>query len=323
MNIPDNTPRHPIRVVAQRTGLSTATIRAWERRYGAVEPARSEGGQRLYSDHDLERLGLLHELTQAGRSIGLVAGLPEDEAKALLLEDRLSTSQATPSGPASGPQQQVDQAYAKILAFDAQGLERLLWRSALSLGGTSFLDDLVGPLLERVGSGWVNGEIAPAQEHLGSEIIDQVLDRVIQQSRSDHGPSLVVSTFPGERHGLGARLVSTAAVLRGWSVNFLGTELPVAEIAAAAAGVGAAGVAISMVARDRVAEAQSAIISLRGQLDPSVLLLVGGRAARMLDVGSLPDGVWIHDGLEALPLPPTNGYARQQAGRATATPSYA
>jgi len=75
---PDATPRHPIRVVARRTGLTPATIRAWERRYGAVEPARSEGGQRLYSDLDLERLDTLRHLTEMGRSISSVAPLDRE-----------------------------------------------------------------------------------------------------------------------------------------------------------------------------------------------------------------------------------------------------
>ena len=60
-------PRHPVRVVAQRTGLSSHVLRAWERRYGVVAPHRTEGGQRLYSDADIERLSLLRTLTAAGR----------------------------------------------------------------------------------------------------------------------------------------------------------------------------------------------------------------------------------------------------------------
>ena len=65
--------RHPIRVVAQRTGLTPATIRAWERRYDAVAPTRSEGGQRVYTDLDVQRLRTLKALTDAGRGISMVA----------------------------------------------------------------------------------------------------------------------------------------------------------------------------------------------------------------------------------------------------------
>ena len=73
-------PRHPMGAVAQRTGLSSDVIRAWERRYGVVSPERSSGGHRLYSDADVEKLRLLHRLTLAGRQIG---GLVQLEQSAL------------------------------------------------------------------------------------------------------------------------------------------------------------------------------------------------------------------------------------------------
>ncbi|NIP80241.1 MAG: MerR family transcriptional regulator [Gemmatimonadetes bacterium] len=67
--------RHPIGVVSERTGLTPDVLRVWERRYGVVEPSRSDGGQRLYTDADIERLRLLHLATLAGRSIGQVVEL--------------------------------------------------------------------------------------------------------------------------------------------------------------------------------------------------------------------------------------------------------
>src|SRR6476661_3084343 len=79
--------RHPIAVVAERTGLSQDVLRVWERRYGVVTPKRGPGGQRLYSDADVERLALLHAATRAGRGIGQVAGLTTHAIAALVDED--------------------------------------------------------------------------------------------------------------------------------------------------------------------------------------------------------------------------------------------
>ena len=190
MNTYDIIPRHPIRVVAQRTGLTTATLRAWERRYMAIQPSRSEGGQRIYSDSDVQRLITLRELTKGGRSISVVAELSEEAAEALLAEDR-TMAVATEGSSENGEQDGwVDRAYIQVRALDADGLERTLWQAAMILGAPPFLDDVVGSLLTQIGEGWVAGEITPAQEHLSTGIIVRVLQRLTDQARSKDGPRI-------------------------------------------------------------------------------------------------------------------------------------
>src|SRR6185503_11676275 len=81
------THRHPMRVVTRRTGLSAEILRVWERRYRVVTPARTQTGRRLYSDAEIERLHLLHRATLGGRSIGLVAALPDAALEELLRKD--------------------------------------------------------------------------------------------------------------------------------------------------------------------------------------------------------------------------------------------
>src|SRR5512137_2682175 len=75
--------RYPIRVVALLTGVPTDTLRAWERRYGAVEPGRDERG-RLYDDGHLRKLKLLRRLVERGHAIGRIARLGEPELERLL-----------------------------------------------------------------------------------------------------------------------------------------------------------------------------------------------------------------------------------------------
>src|SRR5512133_1251712 len=66
----------PIQMVARLTGLTTHVIRIWEQRYRAVEPQRTAGNHRVYSQEDIERLTLLRDLTRAGHNIGQIARLP-------------------------------------------------------------------------------------------------------------------------------------------------------------------------------------------------------------------------------------------------------
>src|SRR5690606_10217495 len=94
--------RHPIGVVARRTGMKPDLIRAWERRYNAVEPGRTETRRRSYSDGDIERLLLLRRVVSSGRGIGQVAHLSNRELRALLAEGS-ARAWAAPAGAAVPP----------------------------------------------------------------------------------------------------------------------------------------------------------------------------------------------------------------------------
>ena len=298
MDIYETIPRHPIRVVAQRTGLTPATIRAWERRYAAVAPSRSDGGQRVYSDQDVKRLITLRDLTKGGRSISVVADLSNAAAEALLMEDRAMAVATEGSSENGAPEGWIDRAYTQVRAIDADGLERTLWQAVMTLGAQSFLDDVVGSLLTQIGEGWVKDEITPAQEHLSTGIIIQILQRMTDQARVKDGPTLVVATLQGELHGLGARLTSAVAIFEGWRVVYLGTDLPVVDIVTTAESVNASAVAISIVNLDKLSDTVSLIRTLRERLDPQVSLLLGGGAAGVLEADRLPLGVSLLSGLE-------------------------
>lgn len=301
-------PRHPIRVVAHRTGLTPATIRAWERRYDAVKPARSDGGQRLYSDLDIDRLNTLRALTDIGRSISSVAALPREAAEALLAEDREAVPGRDGAPPPESEGAWVDDAYRHITDMDAGALERTLWRSFLALGAKQFLVQVAAPLLSRVGRAWAAGAVSPAQEHFGSSVLERVLTWIDDPSRSNQdGPTVLIGTLPGEQHALGARLAAAAASLEGWHTVYLGPGLPVDEIAGAARNVGAEAVAISAVQTHDIPGTAKHLTELRGLLGPETALIVGGGAARLLSRDRLPAGVRVFDSLDAFALPPGNG----------------
>jgi len=289
--------RHPIRVVAQRTGLTPATIRAWERRYDAVTPTRSEGGQRVYSDVDVQRLSTLKALADAGRGISMVAALSLADAEALLTED-LSTRIPSDSSGLAVPPSGLDEAYRCVRDLDDEGLEKSLWRALVIHGARPFLSQVAGRLIQLLGEGYEGGQITPAHEHLASEVIERILARLVDRARPHDAPSLIVSTLPGEKHGLGARLASAAATLDGWSVVYLGTDLPVEEVAMAALTLAADGVAISVVRRVDAMASASALADLRQALDPRVLLFVGGGGLAEIPEVLMPAGLIQMVGLE-------------------------
>src|SRR3712207_5380935 len=128
-------PRYPVRVVTGRTGLSADVLRAWERRYGAVRPQRSAGGQRLYSEEDVARLTLMRRATLAGHSIAEIARLDVPALEALLEEP--APAQSGP--PAEAIEAVVAAALAATERLDAGAVEGALKRGALAFGGTAMV----------------------------------------------------------------------------------------------------------------------------------------------------------------------------------------
>lgn len=273
-------PRHPVRVVAQRSGLSTHVLRAWERRYGVVSPARSEGGQRLYSDADIERLTLLRQLTSHGGAIGQLAQLSRVELARLAQADqaeRVGLDTAAGEGEAG---RWRESALRAIEALDGAGLRRQMERGVVALGVHPFLDRVVAPVLTEVGQRWRAGSLGIAHEHLATAVFRQVLSWVRETTEAGtRGPTVVVATPPNQVHEGGALLVAATAAAEGWRVVYLGVDLPVAEIAAAAQRTRAQAVALSLIHPTGDPTLGGQLAALRRALPADLPLLVGGAAA--------------------------------------------
>lgn len=298
-----HTPRHPIRIVARRTGLSQATLRAWERRYRVVDPSRTETGRRLYSDADIAYLDCLRELTELGRSISSLSELSRAEALDLLREER-SRGGADPSqraSPHEAAAHWVEEGYRAILQLDAGALDGTLRRASFALGARAFLDEVALPLLGRIGEGWEAGALSPAKEHFGSDLIERVVHNLTPLPAGEGGePRVVFATLQGERHGLGARLAAAAAVGEGWHAVYLGTDLPAADIAETVLEVDARAVAISVVSRNRAGETLRELALLRDALLDGRPIFLGGRGAGDLPIDRLPPGIRVVSGLDGL-----------------------
>jgi DNA-binding transcriptional MerR regulator/methanogenic corrinoid protein MtbC1 len=278
-----------MRVVTRRTGLSADLLRAWERRYEVVKPSRSEGGRRLYSDADIERLRLLYRATLAGRSIGQVAELSTEALSGLVRQDAKADAEAEPAGQgAQGSELMPSPPATGYLAdcirsaerLDAPGLDATLRRAAVALPAAVLLDGVVVPLLERLGTGWREGTLRPAHGHLASAVLRRLLERMIESASSPLATaSLVVATPVGQVHEFGALVVAATAAAEGWRVTYLGTDLPAEDIAEAAARTRARAVALSVVFPAGDAALEDELRHLRAALPKDVTLVVGGAAA--------------------------------------------
>lgn len=270
---------HPIQVVVRRSGVSADLLRAWERRYGAVAPSRSEGGHRLYSDADIERLRLIKEAMLGGRRISDVAALPTAEIARLVSRD---AAERPPDGPDAGASEAANtflaQALTAVRQADQVALRAILSRALFARTPDRFALEIATPLMRALGELWARGELTPAHEHAASEVVRRLLQEMLDMLHpADGAPRLVVATLAGQRHDLGALSAAIAAALDGWRVTYLGSDLPAADIAQVAADVGAAAVALSITTPG--ASLPADLTTLRKRLGRSTPVLVGGQQA--------------------------------------------
>jgi MerR family transcriptional regulator, light-induced transcriptional regulator len=276
---------HPIQVVVRRAGITADVLRAWEKRYGVVMPARSVTGRRLYSDADIERLRLVREAMAGGRRIGDVAKLSHGVLERLVREDRervVANTEAGLRSPVDEPDL-LDPALAAVRQADQRGLYRLLFRAVLVLTPSRFIEELATPLMHEVGALWERGELSPGHEHAATEAMRRVLSEMFAmlQASSDGRPSLVVATPSGQRHEIGAMLAATTAALEGWRVTYLGADLPAHDIARIARDVRAVAVAVSVTTDE--GDTPTELVRLRKALGRDVPILVGGQQTAALN----------------------------------------
>jgi MerR family transcriptional regulator, light-induced transcriptional regulator len=269
-----------IQAVAERTGLSAHVIRAWERRYRAIEPERSPGKHRLYSDAEIERLTMLRRAVEGGHSIGQIARMPAQELAALVANrppPAHASNRALPDDPAVAIRSEAVRA---VEQFDSAALETTLRSALLKLGHNGLLRMVIAPLAEEVGERWRRGELTAAHEHFFTASVKVLLGDLTRQFAPPlTAPRIVVGTPTGQLHELGAIMAAATAANLGWRPIYLGPSLPAHEIAGAALRNEAAAVALSIVYPEDDPNLARELTDLARLLPANTRIMAGGRAA--------------------------------------------
>ena len=279
-------PRYPIRIVAARVGLTEMTVRAWERRYAAVAPARSSGGQRLFSDADVERLLLLRALTRQGTAISALAPVSTPALRRMAPDVAAVSSMGI--GAADGAcvrelTSELTGCRRAIAALDADRLHHTLMRLALECGPLAFLEEVASPLCAWIGDEWSRNRLSEAQEHSASQVLRQVLGFMLQTLRRERREHhVVLTTLAGERHEFGAMMAGIIAAHDGWSFHYLGADLPGSTIGSMVKRVEARLVAVSIVAPIGAQPARE-LVALRRAAGRRVEIVVGGPSSAVVD----------------------------------------
>ncbi len=252
----DSPARHPIQVAASRSGLNVDLIRAWERRYQAVTPQRSDSQRRLYRDEDIERLRLLAQATRAGRRIGDIAQLPTDKLQELIQTDEVARNDV-PWQPSARPNTEIVGAYfeqcvAAVNDLNPEHLQQTLQEAEETLEEPFMQEDLIAPLVQHIQDECRQGSLRYAQKRMADNIIQSHLVHYATcpgNGRSNPWRAIVASmtlqegTLPLLRLGVAVRAY-------GWSPIYLGHDIAADEVAYAAQRAHAGCITIATGARE-------------------------------------------------------------------------
>ena len=249
--------------VSKRAGVSPELLRAWERRYGLLEPTRSAGGLRLYSPADVARVRLMRRLIADGFAAAEAAGLARGDAMPRAADE------SALAAARSDLREALD-------SFDEPGAQAAFDRLLALTSVDTLLADVVVPYLDELGARWARGEASIAQEHFASGLLRGRLLGMARGWGQGLGPVAVLACLPGEQHDLGLIAFGLALRARGWRIVYLGPDAPIDTVMEVGAQPEPVAVVLSAVSDDRVKPVLPALRKLAGHRR----VALGGGAAQ-------------------------------------------
>src|SRR4051812_31119483 len=214
---------YPIRAASRLSRLSVDTLRAWERRYGAVVPQR-QNGLRLYTPADIERLSMLREALDQGHSIGQAVMLSTSDLKELI--SAKPNSQIS-KDPEAVQRQPIEAIVAALDNFSYAAADHELSIQACVLTPRELVHHVALPLMRLVGERWENQRIHVAQEHMLSQLLSNLLGGLIRVFSTDNPPvTILMATLSNDHHSFGLLAAAMLCAGAGVGVIHLGPNLP-------------------------------------------------------------------------------------------------
>lgn len=280
MNLRDSTPIDlTIAAVERDTGIGKDTLRVWERRYGFPVPHRDIHGERIYPMVQVEKLRVIKRLMDQGHRPGRIVAQSIEALQHLSRgEASLQTSQARPSVEGDS---QLAMCITMLQMQDEESLRNHLLKTVTQEGLQKFVTQWVAPLTGMVGDAWARGDLAVHQEHLFTECVSRILRQAIAaipKGAKPKGPTILLTTFPQESHGLGLLMVESLLTLQGCRCVSLGTQTPVRDIVQAAIAHEAHVVALSFSVNMNTNQIVDGLTELKLLLPEHIEVWAGGQA---------------------------------------------
>ena len=267
-----------IAAVERDTGLTKDTLRVWERRYGFPNPGRDGFGERLYPIDQVDKLRVLRRLMDAGHRPGKLIHLPMHALLLLGRQERLPASAApAQTAAASVTAPDVGEFLTLIRSRQPEVLRRSLAQALLRLGLERFVFDVAAPLARLIGEVWPRDELESFDERLSIESLQTVMRGALASISSPGAPpTVILTTVPGEPHGLGLLMTESLLSLQGCRCLSLGVQTPLWDAVLAARAHRADVLALSFSSALNAAQVVDSLAELREMLPATIGIWAGG-----------------------------------------------
>lgn len=222
--------KYSIQLVSKLSGIGVHTIRAWEKRYNALTPNRSQTGRREYNDTDLEKLVFLSQLCTLGHSIGKIANLPSSELKTML--DKFAKTSRTEiqikDGNDFNLQSTIDNMLLAITMYKLEIIDHELSKIKLLVSTKDLIFKVLLPLLSKVGELIQKRQLTISGELAFYAILKFHLGEVIYKSRRKNQglEKILVAAPEGTFDEVPLLLVSILLISKNFEVIYLGNNSP-------------------------------------------------------------------------------------------------
>jgi len=214
---------YQIHDLEQLSGIKAHTIRIWEKRYGLLQPGRTDTNIRYYDDDQVKRLLNITTLVRAGRKISHIAALDNITLKAEVLE---LTSAATANLTTEGL---INELILAMLSYDEASFDKTWSAAVAQMGLYETMLQVCYPFLNKTGVLWCVDTAIPAQEHFASGLIRRKIMAAIDQLPAllDNKEQLFLLFLPpGEWHEISLLFADYLLRVRGLRSVNLGQNVP-------------------------------------------------------------------------------------------------
>jgi len=214
--------KYSIKDLEKLSGIKAHTLRAWEQRYGLIEPKRTETNIRYYIDEHLKKILNIAVLVKSGMRISKVAELGDEDLRAAVID----------AGRYQGNyESQINAFKIAMLEYDEYLFDSIFNKCLIQFGTDETLTKILGRFIQEIGLLWQAGAISVSNEHFISSLVKQklfsIIDQTILPRQTEGGKSYVLYLPADELHELGLLYLYYYLKKLGHRVIYLGQSVPI------------------------------------------------------------------------------------------------